>query len=58
MDIGDDVLDAKTKLDELYKQGARVFSHSKLGTFNTCEYQYYNSYVLKNRGLNNVYTLN
>jgi ATP-dependent helicase/DNAse subunit B len=47
MDIGDDILDAKTKLDELYKQGARVFSHSKLGTFNTCEYQYYNSYVLE-----------
>jgi ATP-dependent helicase/DNAse subunit B len=56
MDIGDDNLDAKEKLNELYKQGARVFSHSKLGTFNNCEYEYYNSYVLKNRGLNNIYT--
>jgi ATP-dependent helicase/DNAse subunit B len=49
-------LDAKEKLDELYKSGAKVFSFSKLGTFNNCEYEYYNSYVLKNRGINNIYT--
>ncbi|MGG2091339.1 PD-(D/E)XK nuclease family protein [Bacillus sp. S13(2024)] len=49
-------MDAKQKLDELYKQGARVFSHSKLGTYNNCEYEYYNIYVLKNRGINNIYT--
>jgi ATP-dependent helicase/DNAse subunit B len=49
-------LDAKQKLEELYKQGAKVFSFSKLGTFNNCEFEYYNSYVLKNRGINNIYT--
>lgn len=49
-------MDAKAKLDELYKSGAKVFSFSKLGTFNNCEYEYYNSYVLKNRGINNIYT--
>jgi ATP-dependent helicase/DNAse subunit B len=49
-------LDAKEKLNQLYKQGAKVFSHSKIGTFNNCEYEYYNSYVLKNRGINNIYT--
>jgi ATP-dependent helicase/DNAse subunit B len=56
MDIGDDILNAKEKLNELIKQGVKVYSFSKLGTFNTCEYEYYNSYILKNRGLNNVYT--
>jgi ATP-dependent helicase/DNAse subunit B len=56
MDIGDDNLDAKEKLNELFKQGTKVFSFSKLGTFNNCEYEYYNSYVLKNRGINNIYT--
>jgi ATP-dependent helicase/DNAse subunit B len=50
-------LDAKVKLDELYKQGERVFSHSKLGTFNNCEFEYYNTYVLKNRGVDNVYNV-
>jgi ATP-dependent helicase/DNAse subunit B len=50
------VLDAKEKLNQLYKQGAKVFSFSRLGTFNNCEFEYYNSYVLKNRGINNIYT--
>lgn len=50
-------MNAKDKLDQLYSQGARVFSFSKLGTFNNCQFEYYNSYVLKNRGIQNVYTL-
>jgi ATP-dependent helicase/DNAse subunit B len=56
MDIGDDILDAKEKLDRLYEYGAKVFSFSKLNSFHNCEYEYYNTYVLKNKGLNNVYT--
>ncbi|WP_025909318.1 PD-(D/E)XK nuclease family protein [Priestia flexa] len=47
----------KEKLDELRSQGKRIFSHSKLNTMNTCEYEYYNTYIKKNRGIDNVYTL-
>lgn len=49
-------MNAKEKLDELIKQGIKVYSHSKLGAFNTCEYEYYNTYILKNKGIDNVYT--
>lgn len=52
---GDDCL--KEKLDELKKQGAKIFSFSRLGTFDNCEYEYYNTYVKKDRGIDNVYTL-
>ncbi|MEK4824486.1 PD-(D/E)XK nuclease family protein [Niallia sp. FSL W8-0951] len=50
-------MNAKEKLEELYESGAKVYSHSKLGTFNNCEYEYYNTYVKKNRGIDNIYTL-
>lgn len=46
----------KEKLEELRKQGAKIYSFSKLGTFNTCQYEYYNTYVKRNKGINNVYT--
>lgn len=45
------------KLKQLQEQGAKIFSFSKLNTFNTCEYEYFNTYVNKNRGIDNVYTL-
>lgn len=44
------------KLEELKEQGAKIFSFSRLNSFHNCEYEYYNSYVLKNRGINNIYT--
>lgn len=47
----------KEKLEELKKQGAKIFSFSRLGSFKNCEYEYYNTYVLGNRGIDNVYTL-
>ncbi|MEI2465151.1 PD-(D/E)XK nuclease family protein [Niallia taxi] len=50
-------MDAKEKLDQLYESGAKVFSFSKLGTFDNCEYEYLNTYIKKNRGIDNVYTL-
>lgn len=53
---GDEILKAEDKLEELKANGERIFSFSKLGTFNTCEYEYYNSYVKKNRGIPNIYT--
>ncbi len=50
-------MEAKEKLDQLKKQGARIFSFSKLGSFSNCEYEYYKTYVEKTRGIDNVYTL-
>ncbi|MGE0910448.1 PD-(D/E)XK nuclease family protein [Bacillus atrophaeus] len=47
----------KNKLDELRQQGKNIYSFSKLGTFNNCEYEYYNTYVLKKKGIDNIYTL-
>ncbi|MEC2137406.1 PD-(D/E)XK nuclease family protein [Bacillus subtilis] len=47
----------KDKLNELREQGKNIYSFSKLGTFNNCEYEYYNTYVLKKKGIDNIYTL-
>jgi ATP-dependent helicase/DNAse subunit B len=47
----------KEKLEELRKSGAKIYSFSKLGTFNNCEYEYYNTYIKRTRGIDNVYTL-
>jgi ATP-dependent helicase/DNAse subunit B len=47
----------KDKLDELKKKGAKIYSFSKLGTFNNCQYEYYKSYINKEQGIENVYTL-
>jgi hypothetical protein len=57
MDIRRDNLEAKEKLEELKSNGARLFSFSKLGTFNNCEYEYYKTYVKKEKGIENCYTL-
>lgn len=48
---------AEDKLQELKDAGIKVYSFSKLGSFINCEFEYYNSYILKNRGVENVYTL-
>jgi ATP-dependent helicase/DNAse subunit B len=50
-------LDNKEKLDQLKQSGAKIYSFSKLGTFHTCQYEYYNTYVLKNKGIDNCYTI-
>ncbi len=47
---------AEDKLKELREQGVTVWSFSRLGSFHNCQYEYYNTYVLKNRGKGNVYT--
>lgn len=44
------------KIKELRADGETVWSISRLNSINTCEYSYYNSYVLKNRGLSNCYS--
>ncbi|MEK4025347.1 RecB family exonuclease [Sporosarcina sp. FSL W7-1283] len=33
-----------------------MYSISRINTFNTCEYEYYNTYIKKNRGIGNVYS--
>lgn len=47
---------ANEKIKELKEKGITVYSHSRLSTMNTCEWEYYNTYVLRNRGQNNFYT--
>lgn len=42
-------------LIELEKQGKIAYSISRLNAFNQCEYGYYRTYVLGNRGENNCY---
>ena len=38
------------------KLGKTCFSYSRLGVINNCQYEYYKSYVLKERGRDNVYS--
>lgn len=45
------------KLIELEKQGKTVYSISRLDTFNRCEYDYYLTYILNDRGEDNCYSL-
>lgn len=49
-------MNSKEMLDNLKKQGITVYSYSRIGSFNNCEYEYYNSYVLRDRGIVNCYT--
>ena len=42
---------------KLIEDGNIVYSFSKLGSFNQCEYGYYNTYILKNRGIDNIYSV-
>ena len=46
---------SKELLQQLRDKGITVWSFSRLSTANQCEYEYYNTYVLKKRGKNNVY---
>lgn len=47
---------AEDKVKQLRADGNIVWSHSRLGSFHNCEYEYYNTYVLRNRGKGNCYT--
>jgi len=49
-------LKAKDKLQQLKDSGEIIYSNSKINTFNNCQFEYYNTYVLKNRGIGNCYT--
>lgn len=47
------------ELQKLFDEGKEVYSHSKLQSFNQCEYQYWQSYVCKPRkkGIDNIYSV-
>lgn len=51
------MLKPEDKLQKLREKGITVYSFSRLGTHETCPYEYYNTYILKNRGIENIYTL-
>lgn len=44
-------------LNELKEKGHTVYSISRLNTFLNCEYEYYKSYIKKEKGIDNVYTI-
>lgn len=45
------------KLNELQDKGKKVYSISRLNTFNDCQYGYYKTYIEKNKGKDNIYSL-
>lgn len=45
----------KQQIDELRANGEIVWSFSRLGSFHNCEYEYYNTYVKKNKTKQNCY---
>lgn len=49
-------MNAEEKLEQLKEEGHKVYSFSKLGSFLNCEYEYYNTYIKRNRGIENIYT--
>lgn len=46
----------KNEIKKLRDSGEEVWSISRLNSFHNCNFEYYNTYILKNRGLPNVYT--
>lgn len=42
---------------KLSKEGNTVYSFSKLGAFNQCQYEYYITYILGDRGIDNIYSI-
>jgi len=43
-------------LKQLRNEGHTIYSISRINTFNQCQFEYYNTYVNKNRGLGNCYS--
>lgn len=48
---------SQEQLQKLINQGIEVYSISRLNTFESCEYSYYLSYILKQKGFDNVYSI-
>ncbi len=45
------------RITKLKEEGKTVYSISRLNTFNQCEYEYYITYILGNRGQDNCYSI-
>lgn len=45
------------RLKELFDRGEKVYSISKLNNIDTCEYQAYLTYIMKEKGLGNCYNI-
>ena len=54
---GEDYLKIPVTVEMLSEKGIKVYSFSKLGAYSNCQYEYYNSYVLKNKGIENCYNV-
>ncbi|MCM3109902.1 PD-(D/E)XK nuclease family protein [Lederbergia lenta] len=44
-------------LQKYIDEGRKIYSFSKLSTMNTCEYEYWNTYIDKKKGKDNVYSI-
>lgn len=44
-------------IKKLREDGHVVWSFSRLGAFHNCNFEYYNTYIKKNRGIGNCYTI-
>jgi hypothetical protein len=50
------VREKNKELQNLFDNGEKVYSISKLNTFNNCQYEYWNTYIKRNKGLTNIYS--
>ncbi|MFF3149845.1 PD-(D/E)XK nuclease family protein [Streptomyces sp. NPDC057927] len=46
----------ENQIKELRSNGVTVYSFSRLGAFNTCEYSYFNTYIERKKQIPNVYS--
>jgi len=47
---------AEDKVKQLRADGHTVWSISRINSYHNCQFEYYNSYILKNKGIQNCYT--
>ncbi|MEQ6355120.1 PD-(D/E)XK nuclease family protein [Lysinibacillus sp. M3] len=47
---------AEDKVKQLRADGHIVWSISRINTYDNCQFEYYNSYILKNKGIQNCYS--
>lgn len=47
---------AEDKVKQLRADGHTVWSISRINSYHNCQFEYYNSYILKNKGVQNCYT--
>jgi ATP-dependent helicase/DNAse subunit B len=55
--VGELMRKTPPELQKLFDEGKQVYSHSKLQSFNQCEYQYWLSYIKHQKGIDNIYSI-